>query len=133
MTKACSCCGKEFEPRNSQQKSCGSVECKNAYRQTAEYRAYMRAYQRAYRQTAEHKAYKRAYQRAYSQAAERKVYERARKQTAKRKAYEQAYKQTYRNAEKAAKALGMPMLFYAAMKALDHLQESNSVPIHHAG
>ena len=63
-TLACLCCGKEFTPRNSQQKTCGSDECKKAYyrayKQTEEYKAY----RRAYRQTEECKAYMRAYRRA---------------------------------------------------------------------
>ena len=120
-TLACPYCGKEFTPRNSQQKTCGSRECKKANsrarRQTEEYKAYRRAYM----QTEERKAYMRAYHRARRQTEEYKAYMRAYKQTDEYKAYERAYKRAVR----AAEALGIPPLVFAAMKIMSQHQEPN--------
>ena len=131
-TLACLCCGKEFTPRNSQQKTCGSDECKKAYyrayKQTEEYKAYRRARDRARHQTEEYKAYRRArqqteeykaYKRAYEQTEEYKAYRRAYRQTEECKAYMRAYRRAVRTAE----ALGIPPLVFAAMKIMSQLQE----------
>ena len=133
-TLACLCCGKEFTPRNSQQKTCGSDECKKAYyrayKQTEEYKAYRRARDRARHQTEEYKAYRRARQ----QTDEYKAYMRARRQTEEYKAYRRAYRQTeeckaymraYRRAVRTAEALGIPPLVFAAMKIMSQHQEPN--------
>ena len=107
-TLACLCCGKEFTPRNSQQKTCGSDECKKAY-------------YRAYKQTEEYKAYRRARDRARHQTEEYKAYRRAYRQTEECKAYMRAYRRAVRTAE----ALGIPPLVFAAMKIMSQLQEPN--------
>ena len=137
-TLACPYCGKEFTPRNSRQKTCGSDECKKAYqrarkqsrRQTDEYKAY----ERARKQTEEYKANKRANERARRQTEEHKAYMRAYRQTEEYKAYERAYQQTdeykaykraYQRAVRTAEALGIPPLVFAAMKIMSQLQEPN--------
>ena len=116
-TLACPYCGKEFTPRNSQQKTCGSRECKKANsrarRQTEEYKAYRRAYM----QTEEYKAY----DRAYKQTEKYKAYQRAYRQTDEYKAYMRARMRTVR----AAEALGIPPLVFAAMKIMSQHQEPN--------
>ena len=103
-TLACPYCEKTFTPRNSQQKTCGSDACKKAYR------------------------------RAYQQSEEYKAYDRARRQTEEHKAYDRAYRQTeeykarnraYRRAVRAAEALGIPPLVFAAMKIMSQHQEPN--------
>ena len=120
-TLACPYCGKEFTPRNSRQKTCGSDECKKALerarKQTDEYKAYVRARDRAYKQTEEYKAYKRAYE----QTEEYKAYRRAYRQTEECKAYMRAYRRAVRTAE----ALGIPPLVFAAMKIMSQHQEPN--------
>ena len=107
-TLACHCCGKEFTPRDSRQKMCGSDECKKAY-------------QRAYRQTDEYKAYQRAYQQTEEYKACLRACDRARQQTEERKAYKRAYQRAVRT----AKSLGIPPLVFAAMKIMSQLQEPN--------
>lgn len=120
-TLACHCCGKEFTPRNSQQKTCGSDECKKArqraYKQTEEYKAY----DRAYRQSEERKAY----MRALRQTEEYKAYERARNQSRWQTDEYKAYQRAYKRAVSTAKSLGIPPLVFAAMKIMSQLQEPN--------
>lgn len=80
-------------------------------KQTPQYKAYEKAYNKAYQQTPEYKAYDKArnqtpeykaYHRARKQTQEYKAYEKARNQTPDRKAYTQAYAMADREFERIA-------------------------------
>ena len=91
---------------------CCPKHATKAYRQSPEYKANMKAYDKARAQTPERKASQKAIMKAYNQTPQRKAsnkaYNKAYKQTSEYKAYQKVYNKAYYARKKAEAKLLTP-------------------------
>jgi len=126
MIANCVVCGKEYDKRRKAKtcsKECGNV-LEKAYEKARKQKPEYKDYQKARKQTPVYKAYDKArkqtpvykaYVKVYRQTPVYKDYQKARKQTPVYKAYQR----NWQRSERAASAMGIPPILYAALKATD--------------
>lgn len=147
MKANCVVCGKEFEGRNSRQKTCGPAcrdqhhrENMRKYMATPKGREVNRKYKtgpkaqearQQYQASSQYLEYMRQYRttlkwqeyvRQYQATPEYREYRRQYQATPERREYQRKFN----HFQSAAKALGIPPLLYAALKIKDHFSQQDA-------